>query len=66
MSNEVGWLVEISDEDGRILWFTVRDGEVDWTSDAFEAVRFSRQEDAVRMLPYFGNSPRAVEHAWMS
>lgn len=66
MSNvETGWLIE-RQVGGRAAWWRgVRGAAVDWTTDSLEAVRFSRQVDAERVIAELGIPGQALEHMWI-
>ena len=42
---QTGWLIE---EVKSGYWLSITGGSVYWTSDAFDAIRFARREDAER------------------
>lgn len=67
--DEVAWLIEHPRENDAPEWW---DGS-EWTTDHLHAVRFSRQEDAERVLSkqalnfmqHFGSGVRASQHIWV-
>lgn len=65
---EEGWLIELVDAGREApLWFMVQGGDFTWTSDASQALRFSRMQDAAAMAeyPFFaGVSVAITDHAW--
>lgn len=65
---EVAWLVELKPSVVKTptYWGFDADGEMDWTSDNMAALRFAREEDAKRVIKYYGwTEANAVEHMWM-
>ena len=60
---EQAWLIERAGNTGQPHWW---DG-ISWTANASEAVRFSRQSDAVKVIGYLEDSLAvATEHIWDS
>ena len=64
MSGEVAWLIESKQEGTNSWWQGTRYG---WKRDADNAVRFSREVDAVRLIESMGwqDSAFASQHAWI-
>jgi len=68
MSDEYVWLIELGSSPP--MWFTGRPDD-DFTVDAYDAVRFSRQQDAERAIYYFieprtARGCKAVQHGFFS
>ncbi len=66
-----GWLIERRFNDNIVWWRSDLIEERDWTDDASQAVRFSRQQDAelvIRsgILRTFWLGAFATEHMWYS
>ncbi len=66
---ETGWLIEFY-IGGRAVWWSAVwvDGRA-WTTDANNAVRFTRKEDAARVIQWIATDPCfwgavATEHMW--
>ena len=57
---EMGWLVE-QVVGNKIIWLQYTIG-FHWTTDARQALRFSRQEDAENIAAAF--KAKAVQHGW--
>lgn len=57
---EMGWLVELV-VGNKILWLQYTNG-FNWTTEACQALRFARQEDAEKVATPF--EAKAVQHGW--
>lgn len=70
VASDTGWLIEIQIGARAVWWRAVEDCGRTWTTDACEAVRFARKEDAERVIKGLMRSdpvmPGAVatEHEW--
>lgn len=64
MATEYGWLIEKLDENGSPVWAAFEDGSVVWMSDANDACRFARQEDAKQMKVTKDRVVNVVEHGF--
>lgn len=63
MTDYTAWLIEI-DEGASINYFQMVDDD-DWTFDHNKAMHFGRQQDAEKMIAYYGwTRARASEHMW--
>jgi hypothetical protein len=72
---ETGWLIETTLTGGAPhqingpAWVTVKLGLFDWTNDSLEAIRFSRKEDAEKLIPriaeLWSGTLNATEHEWL-
>ena len=70
---QFAWLIELPRDTGRTTWWDGRDVDT-FTSDANDAVRFARREDAERVASWLvrrDHQPRAglgrvivLEHGW--
>lgn len=66
MSEQFAWLIELGSMPPQ--WFTGRFSQ-DFTTDANDAIRFAREEDARRAIfymvdPNVARGCKAVEHGW--
>lgn len=70
-SDEYGWLVEGS-ENGRACWLKMGPIGFEWVTDSFQALRFSRKEDAEAVARFnqsilpdrFPGGIVATDHIW--
>ena len=75
MSDESGWLIELPMTKGVICWWAGNGGGdypygIVWTEDSMKAVRFSRREDAEKVIVGLGQwhldqEPIATSHEWV-
>ena len=64
---ESGWLIENSQYgEGPHWWTGHMFDDDDWTKDSLQAVRFSRKEDAQKIIDYIGwnYGITATAHQW--
>lgn len=62
-ADECAWLVENQDGGRPVYWSLILK---EWTSNADEAVRFARKQDAEAYIADAGwTEPKAVEHEWV-
>jgi len=64
MNNEYGWLIENCGFGDELRYLTAEDGDLVWTADPYEALRFSRQIDAERVAEMTGDATCPLEHCW--
>jgi hypothetical protein len=67
MATETAWLVEMKDTREAVRYLTMRPHVAGfWTTDADEAIRFCRKQDADDYIAFWDDEDvsRAVEHAW--
>ena len=67
MTEETGWLIEITDYISPTYWGRVddEDGILGWTKDHLKACRFARKEDAEMVIEEFGwTNVKAIDHMW--
>ena len=65
--SEVGWLIELKPSvvSAPAYWGIAADGELDWTPDHLAAIRYAREEDARKIIRYYGwTEAHPVEHQW--
>jgi hypothetical protein len=69
--SEVGWLIELRDENGSPSWMTLKPAEalwgLVWTKDSSEALRFARRVDAEDYYAcHIDDAPDTfiTEHRW--
>ena len=63
MNDEIGWLIERYQHSVLHYWTGDKDH---WSMDSIGAVRFSRREDAEKMLSwYFDGKGKVAEHMWV-
>lgn len=64
MTDYTAWLVEINEPVSGPLYYQLRDDN-DWTLDQDAALHLGREEDAQRIIDYYGwTRAKAVEHMW--
>lgn len=65
---ETGWLIEeraSKTGEFKARWFSIRDGESEWTADSVAALRFGRACDAQAYIDDVGWTEAApTEHVW--
>ena len=67
MASEIGWLIELKPNVATSpTWYGENEeGVIGWTRDHMLAVRFSRKDDAERIIQCEGlTGAFACEHAW--
>lgn len=67
MADTTGWLIERAPE-GVTEWLTLEFGDILWTRDTNEALRFGREIDARRFLDFqeLPSFVRITEHMWIT